>query len=71
MLTTLALTAAAHGLTPQDITPEFCNGVPQEVTRVESELQSTTSRLQREWLERQLKALTIKKDLCINANILD
>tara|TARA_B100002049_G_C16074110_1_gene374151 strand:- start:219 stop:434 length:216 start_codon:yes stop_codon:yes gene_type:complete len=70
MITVLALSAAAHGLTPQDITPEFCEGVPQELNRVQVEFESAEGRLQREWLKRQIKALTLKHNLCVDAKLI-
>lgn len=71
MILAIALSASAYALTPDDATPEFCNGVTQEIARVKEEISVADGRLQKDWLARQLKALKAKNDLCLSAGITD
>lgn len=41
-----------------------CKGVAKELSRVKNELASTTSSIQRAWLQRQRDALQSKYDSC-------
>ena len=62
----LAVMAAAPASAYEGFSPsaDGCKGVAKEVKRVGNELSTTSSKLQGEWLEKQLQALNSKKNSC-------
>lgn len=62
----LAAVAAAPVSAYDGFSPsaDGCKGVAKEVKRVGKELSATSSKIQGEWLEKQLQALNSKKSTC-------